>query len=57
MVAQTDLMNGPASTALWATMQPRRKTVLISAPVASAQYFDIVGISNSTACAADVMQE
>lgn len=57
MVAQTDLMDGPASTALRATMQPRRKAVLISAPVASARYFDIVGISNRTACAADVMQE
>ena len=57
MVAQTDLMNGPASTTLWATMQPRRKAVLISAPVASARYFEMVGISNRAACAADVMQE
>jgi hypothetical protein len=57
MVAQTDLMSGPASTALWATVQPRLKAVLISAPVASVRYFDIVGISNRIACAAALMQE
>jgi len=42
---------------LWATMHPRRKAVLISACVASARYFEVVGISNRATCAAGVMQE